>query len=203
MLCISALHEWLFFGLVAASVATAFDLPFQDHFDNATSLDNWSVQGSWTVERQRLKGVPTDIKDATAILNTEVANFVFDAEMTVTKGIAEGHSGFIFRAYSTQDGPFFYAFRLWAAGEQLTIQHFNGTEETLISQRGSYSSDQTVKVRITAVDTSIQVFLDDMDYPQLEISDDRIVTGGVGFLVSEGGEAVYDNVRLDLVEMKR
>lgn len=200
MLSVSTVMKRFALGLVGANLVGALDFPFLDNFNNATSLENWSVQGSWTVERQQLKGTPIDSKDATAVINTEVANFVFDADMTVTKGVAEGHSGFIFRAYSTQNGPLFYAFRLWAAGEELNIQHFNGTEDTLVSMRGSYSTDQTVHVRITAVGPTLQVFVDDMDYAQLQFNDDRIVTGAVGFLVSEGGEAVYDNVELHLLE---
>lgn len=190
-----SLKHGLVLGALFTSLVGAIDLPIKENFDSG-SLDNWTPigGGSWTIENQQLKGIGSD-GEALILVDTDAADFIFEADLNVTKGVAEGLVGFVFRSSSVnKDVPAdYYVFRLWAAGEELKIKK-DGTEEVLISMRGSYAGQWSYPVRITALGGDLEVFVDDLETPALKWTDERLQSGAVGFVVSDGGEAYFDNV---------
>lgn len=189
------LRNWIASGLLFTSLACAIDLPVSENFDDG-SLENWTIVGggTWEIEDQQLKGRAVGA-EALILLNTDASDFTFTADMNVTKGIANGLTGFVFRSSAIDESGSgdHYVFRLWAAGEELKIKT-EGAEEVLLSMRGSYGGMWKYAVRITTLGDDLQVFIDDMDFPALKWTDARLQSGSVGFAVSDGGEAFFDNV---------
>ncbi|KAI1639508.1 putative glycosyl hydrolase [Biscogniauxia mediterranea] len=151
--------------------------------------------GDWSVAHQRLVVVAAAAAGATATLDTDFSDLVFDATVAVTQG--SGDAGLVFRTTNVSSSS---SSSSSSSNSSFSYQGYYAS----ISPRGAVSLGKSVggdggstelelggaerdivlgreyNVRVSAVGSEIKVFVDDMEEPVVSVTDDSFAHGADG-----------------------
>ncbi|WP_413755260.1 glycoside hydrolase family 43 protein [Streptomyces sp. MMBL 11-3] len=163
----------------------------KDNFADDNALGWKTYGGTWTAADGRYR-VGRD-RGAKALLDTNFADFTYDADVTVTAG--GGDAGLTFRVSGPSVGPDSYSgyYAGISPGGKVVLGRANGSWTQLASARASVTPQKAHRLRVTAVGSSIKVFVDDMTTPRISVTDATYRSGATGLRVFDTG-ASFDNV---------
>lgn len=163
---------------------------FLDKFDNKNmvgwkTLDGEFISGSGELDA-------SNANSGKAIYDTTVKDFVLDSDITLTK--SGGNAGLIFRATSLRDGADSYngCFAGIDPSGWLVLGRADGSWNGLQSVSTSIAMNKKYHLKVKALGGQIQVFLDDMSNPKINVRDDTFLRGAVGVRIFHMG-AKYEN----------
>ena len=155
------------------------------------NLNGWNATGSgiWAVEGERMKGASY----GELSLNLLDTNFT-DVKMDVRVSALDFNNGdtpyVVFRASDIKGGDYYWA-RL--KGDKVEVGATIGGEQTVLGEGGgSFEGDTEYSVRVTAVGSRIEIFVDDMQEAIVSIEDEKLSIGANG--VAAEGTATFDDV---------
>ncbi|MFD0591400.1 family 16 glycoside hydrolase [Catellatospora coxensis] len=128
-----------------------------------------------------------------ALLDTNFGNVTYDADVAVTSG--GGDAGLIFRvtnATTGTDGYTGYYAGISPAG-RVVLGRVNNNWTQLQATAMTVAVGATYKLRVTAIGSSIKVYVDDMVTPKINVTDATYPTGATGLRVFNAA-AAFDNV---------
>lgn len=158
----------------------------KDNFANGEMFDWTTYGGNWSVVDQRLNVAISDT--ATAVLDTNFTDLVFDATVAITDG--NGDAGLVFRATDLStgaDGFRGYYVGFSPAGTVNVLKADAGTWTSLSEASVGVSSGTEYQVRVTAVGSQINVFIGDTADPKVTATDGSFVSGATGVGVRSAG----------------
>ncbi|EOO03276.1 putative glycosyl hydrolase protein [Phaeoacremonium minimum UCRPA7] len=163
----------------------------KDNFEDGNMIGWKTYGGSWSVvDGQFSAGSSTGGK---ALLDTNFTEVVVDTDITITSGT--GDAGIVFRATSPSTGVDSYDG--YYAGISTTgnvvLGKANGGWTSLGSASVPVVSGTQVHLRISAVDSTINVYVGDMGTPKITVTDNTYVSGMDGVRVYQTS-ATFDNV---------
>ncbi|MFD5855686.1 family 43 glycosylhydrolase [Streptomyces chartreusis] len=149
--------------------------------------------GTWSVAGGRYR-VGRDL-GAKSLLDTNFADFTYDADVTVNSGA--GDAGLTFRVTKPSVGPDSYSgyYAGISPSGKVVLGRANGSWTELGTARTSVAPGSTHRMRVTAVGSSIKVFVDDMKTPKISVSDGTYASGANGLRVFNTA-ASFDNVAI-------
>ncbi|KAI1810954.1 carbohydrate-binding module family 66 protein [Poronia punctata] len=156
----------------------------KDNFADGAAVA-WIQSGSdWSVvDRKRL----TSSGDSLAMLDTNFGDLVFDATVTFEK--LDADAGLVFRAASPiESRPDGYYVKITGSGQIRLEKVVDGTSSVLAEADTTVETGVDYHVRITAVDSELSVFVQDMEVPQITATDSSFTKGANG--VSATGEGI-------------
>lgn len=163
----------------------------KDNFDDRNAVGWRTYGGSWSASSGQYTASPSS--GGKVLLDTDFANVVQDAEVTLRSGNGDG--GIVFRV--TQPATGTDSYRGYYAG-------ISGSGRVLLGKADHgwtplASVPMTVRpgvryhLRVEAVGSSIRVYVDDMATPRITVSDSSHTSGANGLRVFNVG-AGFDNV---------
>ncbi|MFJ6671868.1 family 43 glycosylhydrolase [Actinosynnema sp. NPDC091369] len=163
----------------------------QDNFadDNA---HGWKTHGgTWTVPGGRLQAGAS--AGGKALLDTNFGDFTQDTDVTITSG--GGDAGLVFRASRAAVGVDSYSgyyAGITPAG-RVVLGRADNSWTPLASAPLKVDVGTTYRLRVTAVGSSIKVYVGDMATPRIGVTDATFASGGNGVRVFNAA-AAFDNV---------
>jgi len=163
----------------------------KDNFADGNALGWKTYGGSWSVGDGRYR-VGRDL-GAKALLDTDFADFTYDTDVTVTSG--GGDAGLAFRVSRPSVGWDNYAgyYAGISPSGTVVLGRANDSWTELGKARAAVGSGSTHRLRVTAVGSSIKVFVDDMTTPKISVTDATYRSGANGVRVFDTA-ASFDNV---------
>lgn len=158
----------------------------KDNFADG-QMFNWKTYGgNWSVVDQRLTVANT--AEGRALLDNNFTDLVFDATVAVTDG--SGDAGLLFRATNLSiDGFNGYYAGISSTGTISLIKANAGTLTSLseVGTSGYVTTATEYSVRITAIGTEINVFVNDLTSPKIVYTDDSFAGGATGVIARDAG----------------
>ena len=168
----------------------------KDNFEDGNALGWQSYNGSWTAGSGTYSS--SSSFEAKSLLNDAYANVRLDTDVTIKSG--DGDAGVVFRATSPTssiDGyKGYYAAISTKNGGSISLGKANNNWTSLKTFASPIKSGQTYHLRVTAVGSTIQVFVDNLSGPKLTVSDSTYSTGATGVRLFNTS-ASFDNVAVD------
>ncbi|MFB6639871.1 family 43 glycosylhydrolase [Streptomyces chartreusis] len=163
----------------------------KDNFADGNALGWKTYGGTWSVGGGRYR-VGRD-PGAKSLLDTDFADFTYDADVTVNSG--GGDAGLTFRVTKPSVGPDSYSgyYAGISPSGKVVLGRANGSWTELGATRTPIAPGSTHRMRVTAVGSSIKVFVDDMKTPKISVSDGTYTSGANGVRVFNAA-ASFDNV---------
>ncbi|MFE7441052.1 family 43 glycosylhydrolase [Streptomyces chartreusis] len=163
----------------------------KDYFADGNALGWKTYGGTWSVGGGRYR-VGRDA-GAKSLLDTNFADFTYDADVTVNSG--GGDAGLMFRVTKPSVGPDSYSgyYAGISPSGKVVLGRANGSWTELGAARTPTAPGSTHRMRVTAVGSSIKVFVDDMKTPKISVSDGTYTSGANGVRVFNAA-ASFDNV---------
>ena len=163
----------------------------QDDFADGNSYGWKTYGGSWSVPGGRLQAGSS--AGGKALLDTNFGDFTQDTDVTVTSG--GGDAGLVFRATRPTagvDGYAGYYAGISPAG-RVVLGRADNSWTPLGSAPLAVDVGAAHRLRVTAVGTSIKVYVDDLVTPKISVTDATFASGGNGVRVFNAA-AAFDNV---------
>lgn len=133
-------------------------------------------------------------QSAKAVLNTSFKDFSFDVEITLTTD--GGNAGIILRASNVRSGPDSYqGYYVGLQRSQDTVGRAQNNWTELKTAKMDIQANKVHRIRVIAYGSTLIVYVNDMNRPQISVSDGTFAAGVVGARVYEAG-AVYDNLEI-------
>lgn len=153
----------------------------KDNFADGNALGWKAYGGTWSAAGGRYR-VGRD-PGAKSLLDTDFADFTYDADVTVNSG--GGDAGLTFRATKPSVGPDSYSgyYAGISPSGKVVLGRANGSWTELGAARTPIAPGSTHRMRVTAVGSSIKVFVDDMKTPKISVSDGTYTSGANGVRV--------------------
>ncbi|KAI0144278.1 hypothetical protein GGR57DRAFT_335269 [Xylariaceae sp. FL1272] len=173
--------------MIVCTLTTTAPLPplkwlVKDDFTDGNSI-GWKQYGSgMSVTSQRL----TSSGASVAVLDTNFGDLVYDATIAVPDS---AEAGLIFGAANVTDdmGQFNgYHAKLSSTGD-VTLEKFVGGSSSILGQGSVATSDSEHHIRVIALGSTFQLFVEDMESPVLSATDDTFSTGTDGVRASAAG----------------
>ncbi|MCC8246356.1 family 43 glycosylhydrolase [Saccharothrix luteola] len=163
----------------------------QDNFADDNSYGWKTYGGSWTVPGGRLQAAGS--AGGKALLDTNFGDFTQDTDVTITSG--GGDAGLVFRASRPAVGVDSYAgyYAGISPAGRVVLGRADHSWTPLGAAPLSVGVGATHRLRVTAVGTSIKVYVDDMATPRISVTDATFASGGNGVRVFNAA-AAFDNV---------
>jgi hypothetical protein len=154
----------------------------KDNFADGNAL-GWTIYaGSWSVSDSRFKVASS--AGGKAMLDTNFADLVYDAEVTVASG--DGDAGVVFRATRLGGGADsyhgYYAGLSTSGRLVLGKAAYNWTQ--LASVPMAVTRGTTYHLRVEAIGSTIKVYAGDMSTPKITVKDASYASGADGVRVS-------------------
>ncbi|WP_433607407.1 family 43 glycosylhydrolase [Dactylosporangium sp. CA-139114] len=128
-----------------------------------------------------------------ALLDTSFGDFTYDADVTVTSG--SGDAGLVFRATGAANGT--DAYHGYYAGispaGRVVLGRAANSWTQLATANLAVAAGTTYHLRVTAIGSSITVYVDDMADPRISVTDATYASGADGVRVFNAA-AAFDNV---------
>ncbi|GHJ48077.1 hypothetical protein Cs7R123_54190 [Catellatospora sp. TT07R-123] len=163
----------------------------KDNFADGNALGWKTYGGTWSVSGGRYAAGSS--LGGKALLDTNFGDFTYDADVTVTSG--SGDAGLLFRtsgaAVGTDSYNGYYA-GISPAGRVVLGRAANNWTQ-LATTALTVAVGTSYHLRVTAVGTSIKVYVDDMATPKISTTDATYASGGDGVRVFNAA-AAFDNV---------
>ncbi|MGW5472762.1 family 43 glycosylhydrolase [Streptomyces chartreusis] len=165
----------------------------KDNFADGNALGWKPYGGTWSVGGGRYR-VGRD-PGAKSLLDTNFADFTYDADVTVNPG--GGDAGLMFRVTEPSVGPDSYSgyYAGISPSGKVVLGRANGSWTELGTARTPGAPGSTHRMRVTAVGSSIKVFVDDMKTPKISVSDGTYASGANGVRVFNAA-AAFDNLAI-------
>lgn len=172
----------------------------KDNFDDDNTV-GWKShgEGEWTAADDVLKG--TSPSSALAFQDTDFADLSYEGDVTLTQDGSE--AGLTFRATQAGSGPdgfHGYSATLTPTGVTLSSSDDGGRTE-LSKAETDLAVGEPHRVKVRAVGTSIEVYVDDLTTPKISVTDDGHTSGTDGVRVGSQGSgasaASFDNLSID------
>ncbi len=165
----------------------------KDNFADNNALGWKTYGGTWSAGDGRYR-VGRGL-GGKALLDTDFADLTYDADVTVTSG--GGDAGLTFRVSSPAVGWDSYAgyYAGISPSGKVVLGRANGSWTELATARAAVGSNSVHRMRVTAVGSSIKVFVDDMTTPKISVSDGTYRSGANGVRVFDTA-ASFDNVAI-------
>ncbi|KAK5624697.1 hypothetical protein RRF57_000413 [Xylaria bambusicola] len=153
----------------------------KDNFADGQAV-GWRQYGDgWSVVDERL----TSSGAAIAMLDTNFGDLVYDATIAVPD--SDTHAGLLFRATSAPGDLNGYHARISAPGIVTLEKIASGTFSVLSQGEVSIAAGREYHVRVTAVASKINVFVEDMEIPKITAIDHSFSSGKDGVRSSAAG----------------
>ncbi|MFF0731191.1 family 43 glycosylhydrolase [Streptomyces chartreusis] len=165
----------------------------KDNFADGNALGWKTYGGTWSAAGGRYR-VGRD-PGAKSLLDTDFADFTYDADVTVNSGA--GDAGLTFRVTKPSVGPDSYSgyYAGISPSGKVVLGRASGSWTELGTARTPLAPGSTHRMRVTAVGSSIKVFVDDMKTPKISVSDGTYASGANGVRVFNAA-ASFDNVAI-------
>ncbi|KAF2968798.1 hypothetical protein GQX73_g4754 [Xylaria multiplex] len=156
----------------------------KDNFADGQAV-GWKQYGvSWSVIDTRL----TSSGEAAAMLDTNFGDLVYDATVSVPDSGVD--AGLLFRTANVSNDLAqlngYYA-KVSGSGSVTLEKIINGTSSSLSEETISIAARTEHHVRVTAVGSEINVFVDDLRTPKITVIDNSFSTGADGVRSSAAG----------------
>ncbi|KAF2681941.1 carbohydrate-binding module family 66 protein [Lentithecium fluviatile CBS 122367] len=157
----------------------------KDNFADGNMIGWKTYGGEWEVVDQQLAvdGTPGGM----ALLDTNFTDLIFNATIYMPDDGSSGSAGIVFRATGNESSGFSgYYVGLSPSGILLLETFQNQARKTVASTStsGSQASiDDDYLLRVIAVGDEIQVFVDDLEKPELKVIDSTFTHGKNGVMV--------------------
>ncbi|WP_196278943.1 family 43 glycosylhydrolase [Catellatospora vulcania] len=163
----------------------------RDNFADNNALGWRTYGGSWSATGGRYTAANS--LGGKALLDTNFGDFTYDADVAVTSG--GGDAGLLFRttnaAVGTDSYTGYYA-GISPAG-RVVLGRVNNNWTQLQATAMTVAVGTTYRLRVTAVGSSIKVYVGDMATPKINVTDATYPTGANGVRVFNAA-AAFDNV---------
>lgn len=162
----------------------------KDNFADG-NMYGWNTTGSgiWAVEGEKLKGVSHDGLSL-ALLDTNFTDVKMDVKVSALDFTTGDTPLLVFRASDIKGGDYYWA-RL--KEDKVEVGITKGGEQSVLAEgTGSFESDTECSIRIVAVGSEIEVFVDDMESAIVSVIDESLEIGANGVAVF--GTATFDDV---------
>lgn len=173
----------------------------RDNFADGDSLGWKTYGGSWSADDGSYRAGGS--AGGKALLDTDFTDFTYDADVTVAPGESEGEgggdAGLVFRAARPTVGVDSYAgyyAGIGPAGEVVLGRADDGVWTPLESAQLPLPTGSDHHLRVTAVGSRIEVYVDDMVTPAMSVTDTTYDSGANGVRVFDTA-AAFDNVSVD------
>ncbi|KAI0515219.1 glycosyl hydrolase [Xylaria bambusicola] len=159
----------------------AIKMLVKDNFADGQAI-GWRQYGDgWSVVNERL----TSSGAATAMLDTNFGDLVYDATIAVPDSHTD--AGLLFRATGASGDLNGYHTRISASGSVTLEKITNGTFSVLSRGEVIIAANREYHVRVAAVASKINVFVEDMEAPKITATDDSFSSGKDGVRSSAAG----------------
>ena len=165
----------------------------KDNFADGNTIGWAAYEGDWRVVDGQFQAAAS--YGGKALLDTNFTSLVYDADVTITGGDEDGNAGVVFRVTSPGNGTddyYGYYAGINATG-MVTLGKADGSWTELGSALMDISANTQYHIRVTAVDSDINVFIDDLDTAKITVTDATYSDGQEGVRVY-GVEAQFDNI---------
>ncbi|WP_328500359.1 family 43 glycosylhydrolase [Streptomyces sp. NBC_00457] len=165
----------------------------KDNFADGNALGWKTYGGTWSADDGRYR-VGRSL-GGKSLLDTDFADFTYDADVTVTSG--RGDAGLMFRTTRPSVGLDSYSgyYAGISPSGKVVLGRANDSWTELGTARTSVKPGSTHRIRVTAVGPSIKVYVDDMTAPKISVSDGTYLSGANGVRVFDSA-ASFDNVSI-------
>ena len=167
------------------------EMKVRDNFADGNALGWKTYGGSWAVADGRYRAGRS--QGGKALLDTNFADFTQEADVTVSS--RGGDAGLTFRvtrpAVGTDSYSGYYA-GIGASGK-VVLGRVNDSWTPLRTAALRIGPGSTHRLRVTAVGSSIKVYVDDMTRPRISVTDATYPSGANGVRVFDTA-AGFDNV---------
>jgi hypothetical protein len=163
----------------------------KDNFADGNALGWKTYGGSWSAAEGRYR--VNQSLGGKALLDTNFADFTQDADVTVTSG--GGDAGLAFRVTRPSVGWDSYSgyYAGISPSGKVVLGRANDSWTELGTARMPIAPGSTHRMRVTAVGSSIKVYVDDMTTPRISVTDGTYRSGANGVRVFDAA-ASFDNV---------
>lgn len=168
-----------------------FPLAFKDDFASG-SMDKWiHYGGDYATKNAALVGQASSGGKA-LIRNTLYSDFVYEADVTIWD--ENGDAGLVFRASSPYDGTDgYYGYYAGFGNGYIVLGRSDNGWNELANISASIQHGTAHHIMVRARQSSLSIFVDDMNEPKIETGDDTYLTGLNGVRVY-GTKTTFDNV---------
>ncbi|WP_329385217.1 family 43 glycosylhydrolase [Streptomyces sp. NBC_01716] len=165
-----------------------------DNFADGNALGWKTYGGSWSADGGRYRAESSP--GGKALLDTNFADFTYDADVKVTSG--RGDAGLVFRATRPSAGVDSYTgyYAGISQNGKVVLGRANDSWTQLGSAQLSRPAGPSHHIRISAVGSAIKVYVDDMATPKISVTDATYGSGANGVRVFNTA-AAFDNVSVD------
>ncbi|MFB6556783.1 family 43 glycosylhydrolase [Streptomyces sp. NPDC056405] len=163
----------------------------QDNFADGNALGRRTYGGSWSADGGRYRAGHS--LGGKALLDTDFADFTYDADVRLGSG--GGDAGLTFRVTRPSvgvDGYTGYYAGIRRDG-RVVLGRAADSWTPLATAPTSLDPGSTHRMRVTAVGSSIKVYVDDMTTPRISVTDGTYRSGANGVRVFDT-DASFDNV---------
>ncbi|KAI0390513.1 carbohydrate-binding module family 66 protein [Xylariaceae sp. FL0594] len=157
----------------------------RDNFSDGQAIDWRQVGAAWSVvDRKRL----VSSGDSVAVLDANFGNQVYDVNVTFISTLSSS-AGILFRAATVLESRLSgYYIEVAGSGEITLGKGVNGTTSVIAQGAATHiKKGVDYHVRITAVGSQFNVFVDDMDEPKVTASDSSFSSGTNGVFATGDG----------------
>ncbi|MEV5433234.1 family 43 glycosylhydrolase [Streptomyces sp. NPDC052701] len=167
------------------------EMQVRDNFADGNALGWKTYGGSWSAAGGRYRASRSP--GGKALLDTNFADLTYDADVTLTSG--GGDAGLTFRVTRPGVGPDSYSgyYAGISASGRVVLGRADGSWTPLGTARMSLPPGSTHRLRVTAVGSSIKVYVDDLATPRISVTDGTHRSGANGVRVFDTA-ASFDNV---------
>lgn len=168
---------------------------FKDDFK--TNEANYWVNfgGSWQQQNDRYYAHSTGIKGVKSIATaTEFSDLTFDAAVTILDDNAQ--AGVLFRINNASDGADIYQgyyVGLHTSG-QIILGKSDNTWTEIKTANAIIKKGTPYHLKVVAKGSAIKVYVDDMNTPKLEATDNSFQSGSIGLRGFGGETIIFENV---------
>lgn len=166
----------------------------KDNFADRNALGWKTYGGSWSAADGRYRADSSP--GGKALLDTDFADFTYDADVTAKS--RKGDAGLVFRATRASVGVDSYTgyYAGISPAGTVVLGRVNDSWTPLASARMPLPAGSTHRLRVSAVGSTIEVYVDDMATPKISVTDDTYRSGATGVRVFNTA-AAFDNVSVD------
>ncbi len=163
----------------------------RDNFADANALGWRTYGGTWSVTGGRYQAASS--LGGKSLLDTNFGDFTYDADVTVTSG--SGDAGVIFRAKQPAVGADAYTgyYAGISPAGRVVLGRVNNSWTQLATTPITVAVGTTYRLRVTAIGSSIRVYVGDLTTPKISVTDATFPSGGNGLRVFNAA-AAFDNI---------
>jgi hypothetical protein len=163
----------------------------RDNFADANAYGWRTYGGSFTATGGRYQAASS--LGGKALLDTDFADFSYDADVTVTSG--GGDAGVIFRAKQPAVGVDSYTgyYAGVSPAGRVVLGRASNNWTLLQSTPMTVTAGTSYHLRVTAIGSTLAVYVDDMSAPKINVTDTTYARGANGVRVFNAA-ASFDNI---------